>query len=77
MNYTPSISTVTPIQINETFLRLVNGAAAVQDIVSERRHARAALLAHEDGYGRRRREQSELFEAFQASLGYRNLLTEF
>ena len=76
MNYTSSISTVAPIQINETFLRLLNGAAGVQDIVAERRQARAAQLAHEDGYSRRRREQGEIFEAFQASLGYRDLVTE-
>ena len=76
MNAASSIPTLAPIQINDTILRLLNGAAVVQDIIAERRHSRAEQLANEDGYLRRRREQSELLEAFQASLGSRDFFSD-
>jgi hypothetical protein len=75
MNTISSLTTVAPIQLNATFLRLANGAARMQDIVRERCMERAVQLAGEDDYSRRRRERDELNEAFQASLGYRDLLT--
>jgi hypothetical protein len=75
MNTISSATTVAPIQLNATFLRLANGAARMQDIVLERCTQRAAQLAFEDDYARRRRERAELEEAFLATLGYRDLMT--
>ena len=53
-----------PIQLNETFTRLVNGATSIKDIVAERHVARAMRIAGEDAYSRRHREQAEAADPF-------------
>jgi len=58
------------IQINETFLRLLNGAATVSDIIAERNAARATLLAREDAIMRCRREWNEARDFFFRSCTY-------
>ena len=53
-----------PIQLNETFTRLVSGATSSKDVVAERRDARTARIATEDAYSRRHREQAEAADPF-------------
>ena len=48
------------IQLNETFFRLATGAATINDVLAER----AARIAKEDPYTRRRRIVSELADPF-------------
>jgi hypothetical protein len=52
------------IQINETFMRLVTGAATLSDIVAERGNARTAQSAGEDSHTRRRHKSTEATDPF-------------
>ena len=58
------------VQLNETFLRLVSGAATMRDIITERANSRAAMLAREDAIARSRREWAEAREQFFSALAY-------
>ena len=56
--------TAATIPLNETFLRLVSGAAALGDILAERAAARTAQLAGADDYTRRRLRLAEIADPF-------------
>ena len=55
--------TTTTIQLNDTFLRLVSGAASIGDVLAER----ATKRANEDASTRRRREWMERMDPFSAN----------
>ncbi len=55
------------IKLNETFARLMSGAARMDDIIAERRAARAAAQAREDAYARRHRLWIEITDPFTAN----------
>lgn len=57
-------NTAAAIQLNDTFARLLTGAATVGDILKERAQARATKLAGEDALARRRREWAEARDYF-------------
>jgi hypothetical protein len=58
------------IQLNETFTRLLSGAATMADVVTERAAVRAAMLAGETTFTRRRREFAEAYETFAVNCAY-------
>lgn len=64
MNTFNSTTITATITLNDTFIRLVSGAATMGDILAERAAARAALLAREDAYARRHREWAERMDPF-------------
>ena len=53
-----------PIKVNETFMRLMNGAVTMNEIISERSAVNAARQAREDAYTRRHRELAEAADPF-------------
>lgn len=63
-------TTAAAIKLNDTFTRLVSGAATMGDILAERKAARAAKLASEDAYARRHREWTESREQFFFTCAY-------
>ena len=70
MNANKSTIEVAKIQLNETFNRLVTGAVTMADVVAERATARAAILAGETTFTRRRREWAEAYETFAVNCAY-------
>ena len=58
------------IHLNTTFVRIINGAATIGDVLTERTAARSARLANEDAYTRRRREWAGAREQFTFGSAY-------
>ena len=52
------------IPLNEHFHRLVSGTCSILEIAQEQAAARAARIAREDDYLRRRRQLAELSDPF-------------
>jgi len=67
MNRQDTSKTPGTIKLNETFARLINGAASMDNIIAERRAARAAAQANEDAYARRHRLWVEITDPFTAN----------
>src|SRR3989442_4404919 len=70
MNTFNNTTTTAAIKLNDTFTRLVSGAATMGDILTERREARAARLASEDAYARRHPAFVEAREQFFYTCAY-------
>jgi hypothetical protein len=64
MNTYNNTATTAAIKLNDTFARLVSGAATIGDVLTERAQARAAKIASEDALARRRREWAEARDYF-------------
>ncbi len=64
MNTNNNVAATAGIKLNETFIHLLNGESSIMKLYAERQAARAAAIASEDAYARRRRLATELSDAF-------------
>ena len=64
LNAQNNLKTASPISLNTTFFILASGAVTIKELIAQQRATRAHIVATEDDYMRRRRQQAEGADPF-------------